>query len=125
MRVLVLEADVAELDGPLERRGDGTGPRVLSDVVGDAEGSRFYWALVDNAIAEDADERQRLGNVKELGRLLLEEIDPDLTTACVRALAHQSGVAIELGSLARAVELGAAKAMSRHWQEKMKKPRAR
>ncbi len=28
---------------------------VLSDVVGDAEGSRFYWALVDNAIAEDAD----------------------------------------------------------------------
>jgi predicted Zn-dependent peptidase len=29
--------------------------RVLSDVVGDAEGSRFYWALVDNAIAEDAD----------------------------------------------------------------------
>ena len=29
--------------------------RVLSDVVGDSEGSRFYWALVDNAIAEDAD----------------------------------------------------------------------
>jgi predicted Zn-dependent peptidase len=29
--------------------------RVLSDVIGDAEGSRFYWALVDNAIADDAD----------------------------------------------------------------------
>ena len=29
--------------------------RVLADVIGDAEGSRFYWALVDNAIAEDAD----------------------------------------------------------------------
>ena len=29
--------------------------RVLSDVIGDAEGSRLYWALVDNAIAEDAD----------------------------------------------------------------------
>jgi predicted Zn-dependent peptidase len=29
--------------------------RVLSDVIGDSEGSRFYWALVDNAIAEDAD----------------------------------------------------------------------
>src|SRR3954469_23445839 len=29
--------------------------RVLSDVIGDADGSRFYWALVDNAIAEDAD----------------------------------------------------------------------
>jgi predicted Zn-dependent peptidase len=29
--------------------------RILSDVVGDSDGSRFYWALVDNAIAEDAD----------------------------------------------------------------------
>lgn len=29
--------------------------RVLADVVGDSEGSRFYWALVDPAIAEDAD----------------------------------------------------------------------
>jgi predicted Zn-dependent peptidase len=29
--------------------------RILSDVVGDSDGSRFYWAMVDNAIAEDAD----------------------------------------------------------------------
>lgn len=29
--------------------------RVLSDVIGDAEGSRLYWALVDNAIADEAD----------------------------------------------------------------------
>ena len=29
--------------------------RVLSDVIGDSDGCRFYWALVDNAIAEDAD----------------------------------------------------------------------
>src|SRR5438093_11472572 len=29
--------------------------RVLSDVVGDSDGSRFYCALVDPAIAEDAD----------------------------------------------------------------------
>jgi predicted Zn-dependent peptidase len=29
--------------------------RILSDVIGDGDGSRFYWALVDNAIAEDAD----------------------------------------------------------------------
>jgi predicted Zn-dependent peptidase len=29
--------------------------RVLADVIGEAEGSRFYWALVDNAIADDAD----------------------------------------------------------------------
>jgi predicted Zn-dependent peptidase len=29
--------------------------RVLADVIGDADGSRFYWALVDNAIADEAD----------------------------------------------------------------------
>lgn len=29
--------------------------RVLADVIGDSEGSRFYWSLVDNAITEDAD----------------------------------------------------------------------
>jgi predicted Zn-dependent peptidase len=29
--------------------------RVLADVIGDSEGSRFYWALVDNAVAEEAD----------------------------------------------------------------------
>ncbi len=29
--------------------------RVLADVVGDTDGSRLYWALVDNAIAEEAD----------------------------------------------------------------------
>ncbi|MFN4243326.1 MAG: M16 family metallopeptidase [Tepidisphaerales bacterium] len=55
-------------DGKLNRRytmGMVPGPsaqddrrfaaRVLQDVIGDAEGSRLYWALVDNAIAEDAD----------------------------------------------------------------------
>ncbi|HMO25777.1 MAG TPA: pitrilysin family protein [Tepidisphaeraceae bacterium] len=29
--------------------------RVLSDIIGDSEGSRLYWALVDPAIADDAD----------------------------------------------------------------------
>jgi predicted Zn-dependent peptidase len=29
--------------------------RVLSHIIGDSDGSRFYWALVDNAIAEEAD----------------------------------------------------------------------
>ncbi|HZZ43802.1 MAG TPA: pitrilysin family protein [Tepidisphaeraceae bacterium] len=29
--------------------------RVLADVIGDSDGSRFYWALVDNAIADEAD----------------------------------------------------------------------
>lgn len=42
-----------------------------------------------------SDDRQRMINVRELVRLLLDEIAPELTTACVRALARQSGVAIE------------------------------
>ena len=29
--------------------------RILSDVIGDADGSRLYWALVDNAMAEEAE----------------------------------------------------------------------
>jgi len=41
--------------GPSAQDDRRFGARILSDVVGDSEGSRFYWALVDNAIAEDAD----------------------------------------------------------------------
>jgi len=41
--------------GPSSQDDHRFAARVLSDVIGDAEGSRFYWALVDNAIAEDAD----------------------------------------------------------------------
>ncbi len=41
--------------GPSAQDRRRFGARVLADVIGDAEGSRFYWALVDNAIAEDAD----------------------------------------------------------------------
>jgi predicted Zn-dependent peptidase len=41
--------------GPSAQDEDRFAARVLSDVVGDSDGSRFYWALVDNAIAEDAD----------------------------------------------------------------------
>lgn len=29
--------------------------RIMADVIGDADGSRLYWALVDNAMAEEAD----------------------------------------------------------------------
>jgi predicted Zn-dependent peptidase len=29
--------------------------RVLADAIGDSDGSRLYWALVDNALAEEAD----------------------------------------------------------------------
>jgi len=41
--------------GPSAQDDDRFAAKVLEDVLGDAEGSRLYWALVDPAIAEDAD----------------------------------------------------------------------
>lgn len=41
--------------GPSAQDDRRFGARVLADVIGDSDGSRFYWALVDNAIAEDAE----------------------------------------------------------------------
>jgi len=41
--------------GPSQQDDRRFAARVLSDVIGDSDGSRLYWALVDNAIAEEAD----------------------------------------------------------------------
>ncbi len=41
--------------GPSAQDEERFASRVLADVVGDSDGSRFYWALVDNALCEDAD----------------------------------------------------------------------
>jgi predicted Zn-dependent peptidase len=41
--------------GPTAQDDRRFAARVLSDVIGDTDGSRLYWALVDNAIAEDAE----------------------------------------------------------------------
>jgi predicted Zn-dependent peptidase len=43
------------MPGPSAQDDRRFAARVLADVIGDSDGSRFYWALVDNAIAEDAD----------------------------------------------------------------------
>jgi predicted Zn-dependent peptidase len=71
--------------------------KVLQDVIGDAEGSRFYWALVDNAIAEEADfgfyphdqcgsfylslvtSPDRTEEALEIARAELEKVKTDLT----------------------------------------------
>jgi predicted Zn-dependent peptidase len=42
------------LPGPSAQDERRYAARILSDVVGDADGSRLYWALVDNAMAEEA-----------------------------------------------------------------------
>ncbi len=52
-------------DAPSAQDADRYAARVLSDVLGDSEGSRLYWALVDPGIAEEAsfsyDPQDRLG----------------------------------------------------------------
>jgi predicted Zn-dependent peptidase len=42
-------------NGPSAQDDRRFAARVLADVIGDSEGSRLYWALVDPAIAEEAD----------------------------------------------------------------------
>ncbi len=41
--------------GPSSQDVARYGAHVLCDVIGDGDGSRLYWALVDNAIADEAD----------------------------------------------------------------------
>lgn len=46
---------MAMMPGPSAQDDRRFAAHVLADVVGDSDGSRLYWALVDNAIAEEAD----------------------------------------------------------------------
>src|SRR5215212_6467934 len=46
---------MAMMPGPSAQDERRFAARVLADVIGDSDGSRFYWALVDNAIADEAD----------------------------------------------------------------------
>jgi predicted Zn-dependent peptidase len=46
---------MAMTPGPSAQDDRRFAARVLADVIGDSDGSRLYWALVDNAIAEEAD----------------------------------------------------------------------
>jgi len=46
---------MALMPGPSAQDERRFAARVLSDVIGDSDGSRLYWALVDNAIAEEAE----------------------------------------------------------------------
>ena len=43
------------MSGPSAQDEDRYAARILADVLGDSDGSRLYWALVDNALCEEAD----------------------------------------------------------------------
>lgn len=104
--------------------------RVLADVIGDAEGSRFYWALVDNAIAEDADfgfyphdgcgsyylsltsDPKRAAEALKIARKELERVKTDLSDAEVERAKNKiaSGIVLE-----GEVPMGRLRAIAGQW----------
>jgi predicted Zn-dependent peptidase len=104
--------------------------RVLADVIGDAEGSRFYWSLVDNAIAEDADfgfyphdgcgsfyialvtEPDRAERALEIAREELRKIQRDLTEEEVERAKNKISSSIVLQGEA---PMGRMRAIASNW----------
>jgi predicted Zn-dependent peptidase len=104
--------------------------RVLADVIGEAEGSRFYWALVDNAIAEDADfgfyphdgsgsfyislttDPGRAKEALKIARAELERVKADITDAEVERAKNKiaSGIVLE-----GEVPMGRLRAIAGQW----------
>ena len=104
--------------------------RVLADVVGDSDGSRFYWALVDNAIADDADfgfyphdgcgsfyislttDPKRADQALKIARQELERVKTDLTDAEVERAKNKiaSGIVLE-----GEVPMGRLRAIAGQW----------
>jgi predicted Zn-dependent peptidase len=104
--------------------------RVLADVIGDEEGSRFYWALVDNAIADDADfgfyphdgsgsfymsissDPKRAKKALKIAQQELERVKSDLTDAEVERAKNKiaSGIVLE-----GEVPMGRLRAIAGQW----------
>ncbi len=104
--------------------------KVLGDVIGESEGSRFYWALVDNAIAEDADfgfyphdgcgsfylslttEPKRTAKALKIARDELQRVKKDLTDEEVERAKNKIASAIVLeGEL----PMGRMRSMAGNW----------
>lgn len=104
--------------------------RVLADVIGDSDGSRFYWALVDNAIAEDADfgfyphdgcgsfyvaftsEPDRAEKALEIGLKELEKVKNDLTSEEVERAKNKIASSLVLSG---EVPLGRMRSIGGQW----------
>jgi predicted Zn-dependent peptidase len=104
--------------------------RVLADVIGDSDGSRFYWALVDNAIAEDADfgfyphdgcgsfyvafttEPDRAEKALEIGLKELEKVKQDLSSEEVERAKNKIASSLVLSG---EVPLGRMRSIGGQW----------
>ena len=118
------------LPGPTAQDERRYAARVLADVIGDAEGSRLYWALVDNAKAEDADfgfyphdgcgsyffslvnDPPRTQQVTEILRSELQRATTDLTEAEVTQARNKIASQMVLQS---EVPMGRMRAIASQW----------
>ena len=116
--------------GPSVQDDDRFEARVLADVVGDAEGSRFYWSLVDNALCEDADfgfyphdragsfylslqtSKERVADTLEIAQRELARVRRDLTDDEVVRACNKLASSITLGAESPA---GRMRALGSEW----------
>ncbi|HUB25767.1 MAG TPA: pitrilysin family protein [Tepidisphaeraceae bacterium] len=117
-------------DGPSAQDERRYAARVLAEVIGDAEGSRFYWSLVDNAIAEEADfgfyphdgcgsfyialvtEPDRAERALEIARNELRKVRSDLTDEEVERAKNKISSSIVLQGEA---PMGRMRAIASNW----------
>jgi predicted Zn-dependent peptidase len=104
--------------------------RVLADVIGDSDGSRFYWALVDNALAEEADlgfyphdrcgsyyfslvaDPKRSDEVLQIAKRELTRVKSDLTDEEVERAKNKIGSGVVLEG---EVPMGRLRAIAGQW----------
>lgn len=102
--------------GPSAQDEDRFVAKVLADVLGEAEGSRLYWALVDNALCDDADfgfyphdrsgsfylslttEPDRVAEVVAIARAEMERVRQDLTEDEVLRAKNKLASSVTIGA---------------------------
>lgn len=116
--------------GPTAQDEERFAARVLADVIGDAEGSRLYWSLVDNAICEDADfgfyphdragsfylslqtDAEQVNKALDIARAELSRVRTDLTDDEVTRACNKLSSSLTLGSESPA---GRMRALGSEW----------
>jgi predicted Zn-dependent peptidase len=104
--------------------------RVLADVIGDAEGSRLYWSLVETAVAEEAEfgfyphdgcgsyyislvtEPQRAARALEIAREELKKVELDLNNEEIERTRNKIAAGLVLQGEA---PMGRMRSMAGHW----------
>lgn len=116
--------------GPSAQDNRRFAARVLSDVIGDVDGSRLYWALVDNAVADDADfgfyphdacgsfyislttDPERTQRALDIAMRELDRVKHDVNDAEIERAKNKNASAIVLGG---EIPLGRMRAIGSQW----------